>query len=78
MALRLHNSGNINRIWQYLRAFEWTYYRATKKKVVILVYSVKSYCVLKMSENKEEIRYILLQKREECDSGCGHNRRNKE
>jgi len=26
---------------------------------VILVYSVKSYCVLKMSENKEEIRYIL-------------------
>jgi len=30
---------------------------------VILVYSVKSYCVLKVSENKEEIRYILLQKR---------------
>jgi len=26
---------------------------------VILVYSVKSYCVLKMNENKEEIRYIL-------------------
>jgi len=26
---------------------------------MILVYSVKSYCVLKMSENKEEIRYIL-------------------
>jgi len=24
-----------------------------------LVYSVKSYCVLKMSENKEEIQYIL-------------------
>jgi len=26
---------------------------------VIFVYSVKSYCVLKISENKEEIRYIL-------------------
>jgi len=26
---------------------------------VILVYSVKSYCVLKMSENKKEISYIL-------------------
>jgi len=26
---------------------------------VILIYSVKSCCVLKMSENKEEIRYIL-------------------
>jgi len=26
---------------------------------VIFVYSVKSYCVLKMSENKKEIRYIL-------------------
>jgi len=24
-----------------------------------VVYSVKSYCVLKMSENKEKIRYIL-------------------
>jgi len=36
---------------------------------MILVYSVKSYCVLKMNENKEEIRYILkfyYQKREEC------------
>jgi len=30
-----------------------------KTKVVILVYSVKSYYVLKMSENKEEVRYIL-------------------
>jgi len=36
-----------------------TYHRAIKKKVVILVYLVKNYCVLKMSENKEEIRYIL-------------------
>jgi len=26
---------------------------------VILVYSVKSYCVLKMNKNKEKIRYIL-------------------
>jgi len=26
---------------------------------VIFVYSVKSYCVLKMSENKKEIWYIL-------------------
>jgi len=26
---------------------------------MILVYLVKNYCVLKMSENKEEIRYIL-------------------
>jgi len=26
---------------------------------MILVYSVKSYYILKMSENKEEIRYIL-------------------
>jgi len=26
---------------------------------VIPVYSVKSYCVLKMSENKEKIQYIL-------------------
>jgi len=26
---------------------------------VILIYSVKSYCVLKMSKNKEKIRYIL-------------------
>jgi len=37
-----------------------TYHRVIKKKkVVILVNSVKSYCVLKMIENKEEIRYIL-------------------
>jgi len=37
-----------------------TYHRVIKKKkVVMLVYSVKSYCVLKMSENKEEIRNIL-------------------
>jgi len=36
-----------------------TYHRVIKNKVVILVYLVKSYCVLKMSENKEEIRYIL-------------------
>jgi len=36
-----------------------TYHRAIKKKVVILVYSVKSYCVLKRNENKEEIKYIL-------------------
>jgi len=58
MALGSHNSSNINRIWQY---FVWkvTYRRVIKKKVVILVYSVKSYCVLKMSENKEEIWYIL-------------------
>jgi len=38
-----------------------------------LVYSAKNYCVLKMSENKEKIRFdfeILLQKREECNSGC--------
>jgi len=34
-----------------------TYHRV--KKVMIFVYSVKNYCVLKMSENKEEIRYIL-------------------
>jgi len=39
-----------------LRAFEKTYHRVIKKKVVILVYSVKSYYILKMSENKEEIR----------------------
>lgn len=26
---------------------------------MIFVYPVKSYCVLKLSENKEEIRYIL-------------------
>jgi len=51
-----------------------TYHRVVKKKeIVILVYSVKSYCVLKMSENKEEIRYILkfyYKKRGKCDSGC--------
>jgi len=35
-----------------------TYHRV-KKKVMILVYSVKNYCVLKMGENKEKIRYIL-------------------
>jgi len=48
-----------------------TNHTVIKKKVVILIYSVKSYYALKMSENKEKIRniFILLQKREECDSG---------
>jgi len=32
-----------------------TYHRVIKKIVVIFVYSIKSYCVLKMSKNKEEI-----------------------
>jgi len=34
-----------------------TNHRITKKK--LFVYSIKSYCVLKMSKNKKEIRYIL-------------------
>jgi len=59
MVLGSHNSGDINRIWQYLRALKGTYYRIIKKKVVILVYSVKNYYVLKMSENKEKIQYVL-------------------
>jgi len=33
------------------------YHRVIKKKVVILVYSVKSYCVLKISENKKEMKF---------------------
>jgi len=41
-----------------LYAFE-KWHRVIKKKVVILIYSVKSYCVLKMSKNKEEIWHIL-------------------
>jgi len=38
---------------------------------MIFVYSVKIYCILKMSENKKEIQYILkfyCKKKEECDS----------
>jgi len=33
---------------------------------VILVYSVKNYCILKIND-KGEIRYILFQKRKECE-----------
>jgi len=32
-----------------------TYHKVIKKKIVMLVYLVKSYYVLKMNENKEEI-----------------------
>jgi len=73
MAFGSHNCNNINRIWQY---FVWkvTYRRVIKKKLwyLFMCDTVKSYCVLKMSENKEKIRYFLkfyYKKREECDWG---------
>jgi len=58
MALGSQNSGNISRIWQYLCAFERWHIIELKKKVVILVYSIKSYCVLKMNKNKKKNWYI--------------------
>jgi len=36
-----------------------TYHIVIKEKIMILAYSVKNYCVLKMTKNKEEIRYTL-------------------
>jgi len=58
-----HNSANINLIWQYVCVWKVTYHRVIKKKVVILVYSIKSYWKWVKIKKKFDIFWNFITKK---------------